>query len=166
MKEVVIISTARTVRGAPDHAKSSTPSGYSIKHAVECEGGDIDEALMGSVPCVGAASILMGSIPAARVSRYKSTIDLPCTTTRGIACQPVHDPAPHHLPIVAVAPPPSASCTQVSSPVAPSRWSVPTLFSGPELLNSPRQQQPLPARGFCPAATTLNGGFLFRDQPA
>ncbi len=65
MREAVIVSTTRTglgkaFRGSLNNTKSPAMLGHCIKHAVaraDVEGGEIDDAVMGSVLCAGTAGM-------------------------------------------------------------------------------------------------------------
>ncbi len=92
MREAVIVSTARTgmgksFRGALNNTKSPTLLGHVIKHSVEragVEGGEIDDAVMGSVLCAGTAgmNIARNAVIAAGLPNTVSaqTIDRQCSS--------------------------------------------------------------------------------------
>jgi acetyl-CoA acetyltransferase family protein len=92
MKDAVIVSTARTpigraFKGAFNNTKSPTLTAHAIKHAVErsgVEGGEIDDAIVGSVLNAGSASmnvarqaVLAAGLPSSVAAQ---TIDRQCSS--------------------------------------------------------------------------------------
>ncbi|QYK12009.1 acetyl-CoA C-acyltransferase [Shewanella rhizosphaerae] len=92
MREAVIVSTARTgmaksFRGSLNNTKSPTMLGHCIKHAVQragVEGGEIDDAIMGTVLTAGTAgmNIARNAVLAAGLPNTVSaqTIDRQCSS--------------------------------------------------------------------------------------